>query len=161
MNLTDKRGFTLLEVMIAVAILAISLLALMNFQSQAILASDRAERITVSTFLAQQKMAETLLEIEKGIPKGDFPDEKEEEGQFDEDQYPGYFWKLKIKKFEIPTPELPEGEGQIMAQALGMITDQLQKASREVQLTVGWSDFDVEQEGILLTTHIVNPMGGQ
>lgn len=157
----SNKGFTLLEVMIAVAILAVSLMALMNFQSQAILASSRAQRLSVVTLLARQKMGEVLLEIEQGIPKGEFPDEKEESGVFEGEDFVDYYWSLKIKKVEIPTPELPEGGAELMGQALQMLSEELSKSAREIRLSVGWREYDEEEEGISLVTHIVNPLGGR
>lgn len=163
MNWSDRRGFTLLEVMIAVAILGVSLLALMNFQSQSLLAHARAQRISVATLLARQKMGEILLEIEKGIPKGEFPESKEEEGTFEEAKYPDYFWKLEIKKVELPTAggEGGGGEGQaeVMAQAMQLLTEELSRSTREVRLTVGWEEFEEEELGLTVVTHVVNLRG--
>lgn len=156
----NNFGFTLLEVMIAVAILAISLLALMNLQSQALLASARAEKISISTWLAQQKMADILLEVEKGVLKGEFPDEKEEQGNFDENQFPGFFWKLKITRVELPMPE-GAGQNEMMMQAMKMLTEELSKSTREVRLTVGWEEFEEEEIGIEVATHLINPLGAR
>lgn len=156
------QGFTLLEVMIAVAILGVSLLALMNFQSQSLLAHARAQRISVATLLARQKMGEILLEIEKGIPKGEFPESKEEEGTFEEAKYPDYFWKLEIKKVELPTAGGgggEEGQAEVMAQAMQLLTEELSRSTREVRLTVGWEEFDEEEIGLTVVTHVVNLRG--
>ena len=51
-----RAGFTLLEVMIAIAILAVSLLAIFNLQSTSLIGSARAQRISMATLLAGQKM---------------------------------------------------------------------------------------------------------
>jgi len=159
-NLRRNSGFTLLEVMIAVAILAVSLMALMNLQSQSMLASARAQRILISTLLAEQKMNAVLLDIEKGIPKGDFPDSREEQGAFEEERYPDYYWKLSIKGVELPAIPLPEGEGAILGQAMQMLSEKLSRSSREIRLKVGWIEFEEEEEqGIELVTHVVNPLG--
>ncbi|MBI2981345.1 MAG: hypothetical protein HYY44_03455 [Deltaproteobacteria bacterium] len=147
--------------MIAVAILAVSLMALMNFQSQSILASARAERLLVATLLAKQKMSTVLLEIEKGISKGEFPDEKEERGVFEEEKQPDFYWKLAIKKLELPAPSLPEGETEVMGQAMKMLSEELSKSSREIRLDVGWMEFEEEEPGITLVTHVVNPLGAR
>ena len=158
------RGFTLLEVMISVAILGVSLLALMNFQSQSLLAHGRAQRISVATLLARQKMGEVLMEIEKGIPKGEFPEGKEEAGSFEEQKQPDYFWKLQIQKVELPVPGGEgggEGQAEVMAQALQLLTEELSRSTREVRLTVGWKEFDEEEPGLTVVTHVVNLKGGR
>ena len=149
------RGFSLLEVMIALAILAVSLLALFNLQSTSLIGSARAQRISVATLLAQRKMAEVLIGLEAGILKGEFPDDKEESGSFEEEKYPDYSWKLRIKKTAIPAPPAPEGGADVMMQIFSMVSEQLTQATREVRLTVSWKELEEEEEGIVVTTHIV------
>lgn len=150
-----SSGFTLLEVMIAIAILGISLLALFNLQSTSLIGSARAQRISTATLLARQKMSLALLAIEAGLFKGEFPEDKEDSGTFEEEKYPDYSWKLKIKKVEIPAPPATEGESDLMSQAFSMIAQELSKSTREVQLRVSWKEFEEEEEGIVLTTHVV------
>ena len=91
----SSRGFTLLEVMMAVAVLAVSLLAIFNLQSTSLLGSARAQKISLATQLARAKMSSTLIELEAGIVKGEFPEEKEE---FDE---------LMLEMEEAPPPMNP------------------------------------------------------
>lgn len=152
-----QKGFTLLEVMVAIAILAISLLAIYNLQSTSMLGSARAQKVAICTQLARLKMDKILIEIEDGIRKGEFPEEKEDAGTFEEDKYPDFGWKLKIKKVEIPKPPLPEGANQdVMGMVFGMISDQLSQSTREVKLTIVWRGADdEEEEGITVTTHVV------
>ena len=56
-----KRGFTLLEVMIASGILASSLLFVFSFHSQAVRLNKNAKRLTDCTYLAQAKMERLLM----------------------------------------------------------------------------------------------------
>jgi prepilin-type N-terminal cleavage/methylation domain-containing protein len=153
----SDSGFTLLEVMVSIAILAISLLAIYSLQSTSLLGSARAQKISVCTQLARLKMDRVLIDIEDGIRKGEFPEEKEESGTFEEDKYPDYGWKLTIKKVTIPAPPTPEGvNSDVMSQVFTMISDQLSQATREVKLVVVWRGADdEEEEGITLTTHVV------
>lgn len=152
-----RAGFTLLEVMIAIAILAVSLLAIFNLQSTSLIGSARAQRISMATLLAGQKMSQVLIDLEEGMTKGEFPDEKEETGSFEEEKHPDYFWKLSVKKTEIPPPPLPEGGADIMGKVFTMVSEQLSKSTRQVKLTVSWKEFDDDEEevGLVLTTHIV------
>ena len=56
-----SRGFTLLEVMLAVAILALVLVSLMGLQSRSSQDVMVAERITTATLLAKRLMTEALM----------------------------------------------------------------------------------------------------
>ena len=55
-----QSGFTILEVMIAISILAIGLLAVFSGQNMAIRGNDRASHLTEGMTLAQDKMEELL-----------------------------------------------------------------------------------------------------
>ncbi len=60
-----RAGFTLLEVMIALAILTVSMVLLMEIQSTAIQMTREAEKLVTATNLADEKMAEVLLFVEE------------------------------------------------------------------------------------------------
>jgi general secretion pathway protein I len=80
-------GFTLLEVLVAIAILAISLTAIYGSQARSlVLASEAQFRITAS-FLAGMKLAE-LESGTAGLANDD--------GEFG-DEYPGYSWKISVE----------------------------------------------------------------
>jgi general secretion pathway protein I len=87
-----KGGFTLMEVMIAMAILAIALVAIFQSQSQSIAMATDARFLTTSTLLAQSKMAE----IEAMEPRN----LKSENGDFG-DGFPDYRWRLEVSNTEI------------------------------------------------------------
>jgi len=52
-------GFSLLEVMIALAIVSIALMSLLSLGNRSIGVNERLQRVTQATLLAQHKMAET------------------------------------------------------------------------------------------------------
>ncbi len=85
-------GFTLLEVMLAMAILAISLTAVFQSQSQSISMTGRSRFETTAPLLAQSRMAH----IEATSP-GDI---HSEEGDFGDD-FPDYTWILAVSATEI------------------------------------------------------------
>lgn len=70
-----RAGFTLLEVMVAVAILGVALTAIFSSEAGAIRASNRARRTSVATLLARCKMAE----LEEKIARDGF-NETDEHG---------------------------------------------------------------------------------
>lgn len=57
---TRHGGFTILEVMIAISILAIGLLAVFSTQTRSMRANNNANRLTEGMTLAQDKMEELL-----------------------------------------------------------------------------------------------------
>jgi general secretion pathway protein I len=99
---TRNRGFTLLEVMVAMGILAISYVTLLETQSASIRLSTFGRQTTAAIFLAQYKMEET----EEKLLKDGFPEtDQDEDGNFEEQGYPGYRWKIQVKKIELPLGE--------------------------------------------------------
>ncbi|MGC4113960.1 MAG: prepilin-type N-terminal cleavage/methylation domain-containing protein [Myxococcales bacterium] len=98
-----RRGFTLLEVMIALAILAVSLVAIAGINASAIDMHAYSKRLTVATLLARSKMSD----LETKLMSEDLPaDDSAEEGTFEEDGYPEYKWHAEIirPKTENITP---------------------------------------------------------
>ena len=83
----ETSGFTLLEVMIATAIIAIALVAALGSQSQSVSLANEAKFATTVAFLAQRKMAE--LEVK------DVKDLMSDAGDFGED-FPGYRWESEV-----------------------------------------------------------------
>ncbi|MDZ4695298.1 MAG: prepilin-type N-terminal cleavage/methylation domain-containing protein [Deltaproteobacteria bacterium] len=99
------QGFTLLEVMVSLAILAMSLIVLIRIVSKNIQMTNRSKLITISTFLARAK----IIEIEDRIVSLGFSDINETEtGDFSDDGYPQISWTSDIERIELPT-NLGEG----------------------------------------------------
>jgi general secretion pathway protein I len=85
-------GFTLLEVMIAMAILAITLVAVYQSQSQSISMAGGSRFLTTASLLAQSRMVEIDAADPRGIAAGN--------GDFGED-FPDYRWQVEIGDTEI------------------------------------------------------------
>ncbi len=107
-----RRGFTLLEIMIAVAILAGALTVLVHAQATAVLMTTETEKLLIATMLAKEKMAEVQLMMESdGFGEQDI----EEEGDFDDfgdmegldlnldvdDEYEGFQWAYTVRQIEL------------------------------------------------------------
>jgi general secretion pathway protein I len=87
MKILHSRGFTLLEVMIAVAILAIALVTLLGSQSQSVSFANSAKFETMAALLAQSKMSEITIQAADSLSS--------DSGDFGED-YPGYTWEATV-----------------------------------------------------------------
>jgi general secretion pathway protein I len=89
----NPRGFTLLETVIALAILAMALMAIFDLNSGAVANHVYTKHLTVASFLARSKM--TDLE-QKLYDDGFNSDDDEESGDFSEDGWPNFKWRAKI-----------------------------------------------------------------
>lgn len=87
----DGGGFTLLEVMVSIAIIAIAFVVLLGLKNNDIKINEYSKNITEATLLAQTKISEIELM--------NFPELGEASGEFGED-HPGFKWREIVS----PTP---------------------------------------------------------
>jgi general secretion pathway protein I len=73
-NSFREQGFTLLEVMIALAIISIALIGLLGLTNRSIEVNNRLQNITQATLLAQHKMAEVVGAEDFDVTQGSFDD---------------------------------------------------------------------------------------
>lgn len=113
-----RSGFSLLEVMVALAILAGALFVLVNSQTTAYIMTLESQKMTSATMLAKEKMSQTLLMVES---EGFQENTIEEEGDFSEGIFGGfeaggldgqwgdvnaepfedYFWVYTVREVEL------------------------------------------------------------
>jgi len=86
-----QRGFTLLEVLIAVAIMGASLAILLGSVNRNLVLASQSKNQTIASALAQQKIGEIELE--------GYPQIGEQQGAFEE--YPGFYWYLRVLPYDI------------------------------------------------------------
>ncbi|MEE9536520.1 MAG: prepilin-type N-terminal cleavage/methylation domain-containing protein [Desulfobacterales bacterium] len=104
-------GFTLLEVMIALSVMAIVLVSVYRMHSQSLTMNTAARFYTQAPILAQGKMAEL-----EALSSGAFP---ENSGDFGE-QFPGYSWKTSV--------------ADITSEILGEVAEDLKRVDITVSL---------------------------
>jgi general secretion pathway protein I len=88
-------GFTLLEVLVAIAVLGLALVSLLGLHVRNIDLIDRDQRITEATLLARALMTD--------VETGPFPELGVEEGDFELD-YPERYPDLRWEREVVPTP---------------------------------------------------------
>ncbi len=92
-------GFTLLEVMVALAILGLALTAIVGINGNSIRAHGFAKRVTVATMLARSKMADLESQfIEEGFTS-EF--DQTMEGNFSDEGWSDYRWHAEIVRPDI------------------------------------------------------------
>ncbi len=93
LTLTDRRGFTLLEVLVAVMVMGLTLTVLLQQFSVALRAGARSRDITCAVMHAREKLEE--LKLEKQLS------ESSESGRFDD----GYTWETRVTPYEYTVQE--------------------------------------------------------
>ncbi|MBC7385219.1 MAG: prepilin-type N-terminal cleavage/methylation domain-containing protein [Cryobacterium sp.] len=147
-------GFTLLEVMIAMAIMLVSFSSILAIQSSSMSSVQKSRQTHEVSMLARKAMAETEVEI-AGKKFEELPTELT--GTFD-DPYQDYTFTRKIKEVKLPNlagiSKAAQGDkqadsrssnsqdedknSQMMEQMTKVLTNFLSKALREVTITVEW-----------------------
>lgn len=89
----NRAGFTLLEVMVAMAILATSMVILLESHAASVRISDAARRMSVGAALAQDLMTEFEMQ--------GFPTTGSDSGDFEKwypSMYPEYRWEIEVNE---------------------------------------------------------------
>lgn len=115
-------GFTLLEVMVSLGILAVALMAIGDLNGGAVRMHAYGKRLTVAVQLARGKM----LDVQQQLRKDGLSDfSKEYHGTFEDEGWPGYKWRAQVIKpdFDVdPSSALERvGSGLGLDQAAGGI----------------------------------------
>jgi prepilin-type N-terminal cleavage/methylation domain-containing protein len=167
-------GFTLLEVMAALAILALTLIVLLNIITNNVRATTHSHMITTATFLARGKM---VAMEDKIIEKGFQDLNEEEDGTFDEDGFPNFSWASSIEKIELPSDasekvQKSSGEasqnkdpmqaltgmvGGLMGAFLEPIRVGLEESVRRVTLRVFWNERGRPEQSVDVVTYLTDP----
>ena len=112
-SLNRASGFTLLEVMVALAVMSIVLVSVYRMHSQSLTMNTAARFYTQAPLLAQSKMAAFETLSARGFP--------EDSGDFGE-QFPGYSWKASEK--------------DVTSELLGTVAEDL----KQIDITVSYND---------------------
>ncbi len=113
-------AFSLLEVMVALAILSVGLVTLVQVQARSAELAIEGRELTVATMLARGKLYDCQTDLaKKGFSIGDY----DEEGNFDDEGYADFFWECHAYKPELPTGEVGDTSGAASAFGLGASAD--------------------------------------
>lgn len=162
-----RSGFTLLEVVIALAILALALFVLVDAQASAVLMTVDAEKTLVGSYLAQQKMTEATLRLEKeGFKTADVNDE----GNFDDfgqddglggmeggglgedldfgEGFAGYEWAYSIRQVDVSLGDVSGAQETMQAAGFGPSAEQADAAGNQGAEGRDLADVGIQPEMI-------------
>ena len=95
---SSARGFSLLEVVIALAILGMSLAVLLQSQASSINNAGRSRDLSIAALLARSKMIDIEVELhDEGFTLGD----QEANGDFGDEGHEEIKWTSTVKEIEI------------------------------------------------------------
>ena len=128
-----QQGFTLLEVLVAVMILAISVTAILSQFSVGMEAGSRSRDITEAVLHAKEKLEElkAFADTDQGGGSGAFDD--------------GYTWQAQVSLEELPAKESESGENE------NLLSFELLKLT----FVVGWNTGGQERHMELSTLKAV------
>ncbi len=165
------QGFTLLEVLVALAILAISTIALIDAQTAAVKMREQGDEMVVGTLLARDIMSLVEMRMEK---EGFGELTITEDGDFHEDEYldafEEYAWEYEVSRIEIDLAKIFDLINQLMGMAedegavedesmltgglnmeslgidMSMFTEELSRFVREIRVRVYWCGEEGRRE---------------
>ncbi len=119
----SNRGFTLLEVMVALSIISIALITLLGTHLMSLNLAQKHKEQTFASLLARQKMEEILT-----IP---FDSLSSDSGDFGP-AHPDYEWELEVEDADIENLKtarivirLPEGEFELETMVARTVVEEL------------------------------------
>ncbi|MDH5762590.1 MAG: prepilin-type N-terminal cleavage/methylation domain-containing protein [Nitrospinota bacterium] len=117
----NEKGFTLLEVIVSLTILALSILSLIQMFSGGLNQASQSDRYMTAVYLAQQKITQLELDSFKTeLAVGEFENQE------------GYSWQLEILPYES---QINNEEAGILLQKISLRVFWVEKGQeKEVQL---------------------------
>ena len=172
---SSGSGFTLLEIMVAVAILASTLVVLLSIVTNNVRSTNHAKMTTAATFLARTKM----VEIEDQILDTGFTDNDESKsGTFRDFGYPQFRFDTLIERIELPSDLAQKARDQSTTQTqdskdpMSMLTGfmggmmssfidpvrlGLQESVRKVTVRVFWDEHGRRDQTLEVVQYLTDP----
>lgn len=152
-----RNGFTLIEILIAMLILASGIVLLVNSWGGAFMRIKKTQINTEVAALLERKMVEIDIKY-RGKPLQSI--KEEEEDDFGE-EYPQYRWKMQSKEFELPDlsagmTSREGGANQMLLQLMKTLTEHLKKTIKEVKVTVFYKTEGSKEFSASVTTFFID-----
>lgn len=172
----SQLGFTLIEVMVALAVLALSIGVIIDANVATLMSVQRIDGITTATLLARSKMND----IERQLIKEGFKlDGEKRQGNFEEEGYPSFMWSAQIEEIKLQVDKLmdfassmsgasgasdqPAAQGSPMGGVMGMvkpllepITKSITANARHVTLEISWPEGKKKRGSFKVSTIVTS-----
>lgn len=172
---STQSGFTLLEIMVAIAILSMSLVVLLSIVTNNVRATNHAKMTTAATLLARTKMTD----IEDQILDNGFSENTETAaGVFKELGYPQFAWETTIERIDLPadmgqqardksTQDQMDAKdpmsmltgfmGSMMSSFIEPVRIGLQESIRKVTVKVIWDEHGRRNQSFEVVQYLTDP----
>jgi prepilin-type N-terminal cleavage/methylation domain-containing protein len=167
-------GFSLLEVMVSLAILSMALVVLSRVVTTNVSAANHARLTTAATFLARTRismMEQSLLEY--GFAEMD----GEDAGDFSQEGFPAFRWTTKVERIELPADSTQKVQqasakstqsnnpmemlsgfmGGFMATLMDPIRLGLQESVRKLTVLVKWNEAGKLEQSFEVVNFLTDP----
>ena len=167
-------GFSLIEVMVSLAILAMALVVLSRVVTTNVSAANHARMTTAATFLARTRismMEQSLLEY--GFAEMD----GEDTGDFSQEGFPAFRWYTNIERIELPADSTQKVQqaaskstqsnnpmemlsgfmGGFMATLMDPIRLGLQESVRKLTVRVKWNEAGKLEQSFEVVSFLTDP----
>jgi general secretion pathway protein I len=170
-----SSGFTLIEIMVAFAILSLTLVTLLGIVTNNVRATNHAKMTTAATFLARIKMSDVEDQV---LYEGFTTDTENAHGTFKEDGYPQFRWETMIERIELPTDMTQKSQdkaretsndakdpmsmmtgflGGMMSSFIEPIRIGLQESVRKVTVRVLWDETGRRDQTMEVVQYLTDP----
>jgi general secretion pathway protein I len=171
----SSSGFTLLEIMVAIAILSSTLVVLLSIVTNNVRSTNHAKMTTSATLLARTKM----VDIEDQILDNGFTDNDETAaGSFKDLGYPQFRWETSIERIELPSDLAQRSRDQattqsqdakdpmslltgfmggMMSSFIDPIRNGLQESVRKVTVRVIWDEHGRPDQNFEVVQYLTDP----
>jgi general secretion pathway protein I len=170
-----SSGFTLLEIMVAIAILSVTLVVLLSIVTNNVRSTNHAKMTTAATFLARTRM----VEIEDEVLDYGFTDNEESTaGTFRDSGYPQFRWESVIERIDLPSDMATKARDQsstatmdakdpmslmtgfmggMMSSFIDPIRLGLQESVRKVTVRVLWDEHGRPNQSFEVVQYLTDP----
>jgi prepilin-type N-terminal cleavage/methylation domain-containing protein len=171
---TTAGGFSLIEVMVSLAILAMALVVLSRVVTTNVSAANHARMTTAATFLARTRismMEQSLLEY--GFAEMD----GEDTGDFTQEGFPGFRWYTSVERIELPADSTQKVQqasskatqsnnpmemlsgfmGGFMSTLMDPIRLGLQESVRKLTVRVKWNEAGKLEQSFDVVNFLTDP----